>query len=141
MENRLTECADNPTLIDEKLPRARQNTETTACYDTVVHVRVLHGGCSRSVAVSVLPPPAGALDDQNTAVIPAFTSQSTTGGKWRGGAPSRRRGYPGGLTHAVPTVLTVPAGYIVLRLSAINDAGQVVRRLKRGPTPLQIPRA
>ncbi len=86
--------------------------------------------------VTVLPPPAGTLDDQNTAVIPAFTSPINNRGQVAGVV--RRPGVadiPVVWTNGVPTVLTVPAGYIVLRLSAINDAGQVVGQIQEVPDP------
>jgi hypothetical protein len=84
--------------------------------------------------VTVLPAPPGILDDQNTAIIPAFVSPVNNKGQVAGVV--RRPAIndtPVVWTNGVPTVLPVPSGFLIIAVKAINDAGQVVAQI--GPDP------
>jgi hypothetical protein len=84
--------------------------------------------------VTVLPAPAGILDDQNTSIIPAFVSPINNKGQVAGVV--RRPAVndtPVVWTNGLPTVLPVPSGFLIIAVKAINDAGQVVAQI--GPDP------
>src|SRR5947199_6750252 len=93
------------------------------------------GAATVQYTPTVRPLPDGIPDDLNTITIPAFTSPINNKGQVAGIV--RRPGagdIPVVWTNGVPTVLTVPTGFTLLILQAINDAGQVVGQIQPNNT-------
>jgi hypothetical protein len=80
----------------------------------------------------ILPIPAGIPDDQNTSVnLGGMNNKGEVAGYV---TRPNANNVPVRWTNGIPTVLPMPAGYKLIEITGMNDAGQVVAQI--GPDPV-----